>query len=136
MPCADPARPRKMLPPPTTMQISLPALWASATSRAMRSITSISTPNWPLPINASPETLSNIRRYFGAVGIGCCLFRGLAGARHLGDFIGEVGFDLFDALAHLEADKAFDLNRGAQVLGRLLDQLGDRRLAVEHVDLL
>src|SRR5690242_17748457 len=33
----------------------------------MRSTTSISTPKLPCPISASPETLSNIRRYFGVV---------------------------------------------------------------------
>src|SRR5947207_10927531 len=107
MPPADPARPRKILPPPTTMQISVPAAWACFTSWAMRSTTSMSMPNWPPPINASPETLSRIRRYFGAGGMGSPCGR-LAGAHHLGDFVGEVGFGLFDALAHLEADKAFN----------------------------
>ena len=70
----------------------------------MRSTVATSMPNWPPPINASPETLSRTRRYFGAVVILC---QRLAG--HLGDFIGEVAFDFFDALTDLEADKGLDL---------------------------
>src|SRR6185312_14148515 len=119
MPLAEPARPRKILPPPTTMHISVPAACASATSRAIRSTTSMLMPKLSSPINASPETLSRTRRYFGAGGMGSSLsirdLRRLAGALrlrllltgHLGDFVGEVGIGLLDALAHLEANKAF-----------------------------
>ncbi len=40
-------------------------------------------------------------------------------------FGGEVGFLLFDALAHLEAHEARDADGRAQILGRLFDHLGD-----------
>src|ERR1051326_2771453 len=65
MPLAVPARPRKMLPPPITMQIWLPASAASFPSRAMRSTVAISMPKAPSPISASPDTFSSTRRYFG-----------------------------------------------------------------------
>src|SRR3954471_8160146 len=140
MPWAEPARPRKILPPPTTMHISVPAACASATSRAIRSTTSILMPKLSSPINASPETLSRTRRYFGAGGMGTSLsIRGLCrltGARHLGDFVGEIGVGLLDALAHLEADKAFHRDGSADVLGGLFDHLADLGLAIDHEGLL
>src|SRR6185437_13258868 len=120
-----------ILPPPTTMHISVPAAWASATSRAMRSTTSMLMPKLSSPINASPETLSRTRRYFGAGGMGCSSSR-LTGACHLGDFVGEVGVRLLDALAHLEADKALHRDGRADFLGGLFDHLGDLGLAVDH----
>src|SRR3984957_18269814 len=119
MPLAAPARPRKMLPPPITMQIWLPASAASFTSRAIRSTVSMSMPKPPAPINASPETLSRTRRYFGAGGM-ASLNRSVR-ARHLLYFVGKVAFDLLDALTHLEADKGFDLDRRAQILGGFFD---------------
>src|SRR5580693_8653625 len=130
MPLAAPANPRKILPPPITMQIWVPASAASFTSRAMRSTVSMSMPKPPAPIKASPETLSRTRRYFGAVGMSRDLF--LAGPCHLGDFISEIAFDLLDALAHLQADKAGDLDRRAKILGCLFDHLGDLGFAVDH----
>src|SRR5665213_1362466 len=117
MPLAAPARPRKMFPPPITMQIWLPPSAASFTSLAMRSTVPTSMPKLLSPINASPETLSSTRAYRGVVSI-CGLLS--ARARHLGDFVGEVAFHFFDAFAHLEADKAFDHDGRAQFLGGFL----------------
>src|SRR5215469_14137839 len=122
MPLAAPARPRKILPPPITMQIWVPASAASFTSAAMRSTVAISMPNAPSPISASPETLSSTRAYFGGVGINIippehgpertatAYARGprrkSSCSSHLRDLVGEIAFDLLDALADLEADKA------------------------------
>ena len=82
--------------------------------------------------------MSRTRRYFGAANrphgrrrvapVDAAVRR----PGHLGDFVGEIAFDLFDALAHLEADKAFDRDRRAQILGGLLDHLADLGLAVDH----
>src|ERR1700744_5033983 len=140
MPLAAPARPRKMLPPPITMQIWVPPSAASFTSAAMRSTVAVSMPKEPSPINASPETLSSTRAYFGIVGIQTpwsgsigqekceAVFRPavrpkLTRTCHLGDFVGEIAFDLLDALTNLEADETFDRNRRAKILGSLLDHL-------------
>jgi hypothetical protein len=61
MPDAAAARPRKMLPPPTTIPTWTPREWTSATWRAMNAQNSGSTPYVRLPRRASPESFSRIR---------------------------------------------------------------------------
>src|SRR6185437_13851882 len=126
MPLAAPDMPRKMLPPPITMQICVPARVAGSTSAAMRSTVSTSMPYDCPPINASPEIFSSTRRYFGVEAIYFSLVAG-----HLFDFVREVAVGLFDALADLEADKASNFNRRPEVLGSLLDDLFDACLAID-----
>src|SRR3954452_7081919 len=63
MPSPAPVWPRQMLPPPTTIAISVPSCcWVSATSAAMRATTA---PSIPYPketwANASPDSLSTTR---------------------------------------------------------------------------
>src|SRR5262249_7476597 len=69
MPRVAPVRPRKMLPPPTTIAISTPrSPRAFVTSSAMRCTTLASMPNpifWSA--NASPESFSTTRWYRLAV---------------------------------------------------------------------
>src|SRR5687768_21048 len=50
-----------MFPAPTTIAISTPRSWSSATSSAMRSTSWRSTPYSLSPINASPESFSSTR---------------------------------------------------------------------------
>src|SRR5438105_5820435 len=59
--------PRKMLPPPTTRQSSCPCPFAAAISPARPATAAGSMPNWPWPINASPESFSRIRLKRGRV---------------------------------------------------------------------
>src|SRR5712675_1647565 len=66
MPCAEAARPRKMLPPPMTSAISTPSARTSAISEAMRSMTPGSMPKPVSPMRASPESLSRMRLKRGA----------------------------------------------------------------------
>src|SRR2546422_1949801 len=63
MPAWAPLRPRKMLPPPTTIAISTSrSRRTSATSAAMRETTSPSMPwAWVESANASPDSLSTTR---------------------------------------------------------------------------
>ena len=62
MPDSAPDMPRQMLPPPTTMAMSIPSSFLTATiSRAMELTTAPSMPKPSGPANASPETLSRIR---------------------------------------------------------------------------
>src|SRR5215217_2400988 len=66
MPAPAPAMPRQMLPPPTTMAISVPrSRWTSATSAAIRATVS---PWIPKPVagsaNASPDSLRTTRLQF------------------------------------------------------------------------
>src|SRR5579862_4416694 len=65
MPRAAARRPRKMLPPPTTMAISTPRRWTEATSEAIACTHSGSVPYSSWPINASPESFSSTRRKTG-----------------------------------------------------------------------
>src|SRR5688572_32649619 len=67
MPFAAPAIPRKMLPPPTTTHNSWPVAFAAAISAARPATVSGSMPNWPGPINASPDSFSRIRLNRGRV---------------------------------------------------------------------
>src|SRR4029450_16424 len=64
-----------MLPPPTTRQSSWPWPFAEAISPARPATASGSIPNWPGPINASPESFSRIRlkrgRVIGPVVLAC-----------------------------------------------------------------
>src|SRR5262245_1685674 len=69
MPCAAPAIPRKMLPPPITRQISSPLSRASLTSCASAETTAGSIPNCCSPISTSPESLSSTRLTSG-IGMG------------------------------------------------------------------
>src|ERR1700744_6581295 len=117
MPLAAPARPRKMFPPPMTMQISVPAFAASFTSAAMRSTVLVSMPNGSEPIRASPEAFNSTRRYFGVATIAPPEETGRSAAGHLFDFVGKVRGHLLDALAHLIAHETFDHDRSAHVLG-------------------
>src|SRR5690348_2363283 len=150
MPLAAAARPRKILPPPITMQIWLPASAASFTSAAMRSTVAMSMPKAPSPINASPETFKSTRAYLGGLGINIippehgpeCIATVYARSpavrptstrtSHLSDLVGEIAFDFLDALAHLEADEAFDRDGSTQFLGGLLDHLADLGFAIDH----
>src|SRR5437868_6715686 len=56
-----------MLPPPTTRHSSCPCPFAAAISPASPATASGSMPNWPWPINASPESFSRIRLKRGRV---------------------------------------------------------------------
>src|ERR1700743_2491070 len=125
MPLAAPARPRKMLPPPTTMHTSVPAFVASLTSAAMRSTVAVSMPKAWSPIRASPETFSRTRRYFGVEPIAPPELVSLL-TRHCLHFVGEIGGHLLDALADLIAHETFDFDGRADFLGNLLDHLGHR----------
>src|SRR5579871_1652801 len=66
MPRAAAARPRKMLPPPTTMATSTPRLSTAATSAAIACTDSGSVPYSRSPISASPESFRRTRRKTGA----------------------------------------------------------------------
>src|SRR6185295_3082636 len=83
---------------PMTTPISTPKLEISAISATMLSMVARLMPNASSPIKASPESLSRMRLYFGAV---IALHVSLAcetGLRHhLG---GKVGGLFLDALAH------------------------------------
>ena len=57
--------PRKIFPPPTTMAISTPLLAAAAISLAYWRVVSMFMPYSSSPINASPDSLSKSRLYFG-----------------------------------------------------------------------
>src|ERR1700761_2335173 len=131
MPLAAPARPRKMFPPPMTMQTSVPARAASFTSAAMRSTVPVSMPNASDPMRASPETFNITRRYFGVVLIAPPEVNSRSAARHLFDFFGEVRGHLLDAFTDLIAHEAFNLDRRAHFLGGLFDHFGNRCLVVE-----
>src|ERR1700731_2457246 len=109
MPFAAPDRPRKMFPPPITMQSCVPASTASLTSAAMRSTVPMSIPKASLPINASPDTLSRTRRYFGADGMKTFPLLGRGLLRELLDLVGEVAIAFLDAFADLEAHEAVAL---------------------------
>src|SRR5882757_2067677 len=127
MPEAAPLMPRKMLPPPTTMQISTPRAWTWATSSAMRSTIFGSMPYSWSPIRASPEIFNSTRRYWAAfamsshsLSVADPVFPTSAAerGRHFGR---EIALLLLDALTEHEADEAGDGDRGADRLGRVLD---------------
>src|SRR5262245_18718948 len=62
MPRALAARPRKMVPPPSTMPVRMPMAWTSRISPASRPITTSSIPCPPGPARISPLSLRRIRR--------------------------------------------------------------------------
>src|ERR1700720_3278883 len=63
MPTAEPDTPRKMLPPPITMQISTPSACTDWISLAMRPTISGSRPYSRAPISASPDSFKRTRGY-------------------------------------------------------------------------
>src|SRR5213083_950563 len=67
MPRSLPVRPRKILPPPTTMTTSTPSWRTSPIWQAMSWIASGQIPTPDSPPSASPLSLSRMRRYFGGV---------------------------------------------------------------------
>src|SRR5437762_664383 len=71
-----PLRPRKILPPPTTMTTWTPRSRTSPIWRAMSWIASGQMPTPASPPSASPLSLSRMRRYFGL----CCLVMKAGGA--------------------------------------------------------
>src|ERR1035441_3912105 len=114
--CAAAATPRKILPPPTTTAISMPAAATSATSRAKPLTFSESMPNDAAPANTSPLSFSRMRlradflrqaRFFAA------RFHG----RHI---------------AHFEADEARNGDVLAQFGDLGFDQLTDRQGGFLH----
>src|SRR5476651_2044673 len=131
MPFAAPEIPRKILPPPITMQICVPARTAGSTSAAIRSTVPTSMPYDWSPINASPETFRSTRRYFGVAAMTVPLM-----TCHLFYFVGEVAVGLFHSLANLEANEAGDFHWRAEVLRRFLDHFVDARLAINDENLL
>src|SRR5689334_19029637 len=69
MPAVAAVTPRKMLPPPMTMAISIPICCTSTSSSAMVARTSASIPVRLPPIRASPESLRRMRLNFGAAAV-------------------------------------------------------------------
>ena len=65
MPRSLPVNPRKILPPPTTMTTSTPSWRTSPIWRAISWMASGQMPTPDSPPNASPLSLSKMRRYFG-----------------------------------------------------------------------
>src|SRR5690606_26917615 len=65
IPSDAPRTPRKMLPPPTTMQTSTPRATAVFTSCAVRLTVAGSIPYSPSPIKASPEIFRRTRLNLG-----------------------------------------------------------------------
>ena len=125
MPCDAPAMPRKMLPPPMTRQHSTPRAWTCFTSSATRLTVAGSSPNSRCPIRASPEIFSKhplVEQSFVAA-----FFRHHPPISHpfQPDFaviaarLSRVRLLLLDAFAQGEAGEASDLDRRADVLGRL-----------------
>src|SRR5439155_21298 len=120
MPVAAAARPRKMLPPPTTMPISTPSWWRWATCRATKAQNSGSTPYGRFPSSASPESLSRIRRDRVGVDIVCA---------HSGDLDRQVADELLELLvAGHEVAFAVDLDQHPDAAARV-DVAADEALA-------
>src|SRR3989339_262821 len=114
IPWALASRPRKMLPPPTTMPISTFRSATALISRAMARRVAGSRPNFFSPARLSPLTLSRIRRY-------------LRGADVMGPGSGT----------HLEAGEPLDFEVLApQSRAHLLEELGHGKAGVLHKGLL
>src|SRR5689334_16055280 len=111
--------------------------------------------SWPYsrsPMRASPEIFRRTRRYLRSAGMGvrCQVPAGRAGPartiihkatapvlrRPSSRALVGTSLGLLDALADLEARIARKPDRGASLLGRGLDHLGDAALAVDHIELL
>src|SRR5215475_1370756 len=90
MPAAPGATPRKMLPPPITMATSTPSRVTSAISATIRSITSRLIPYASAPISASPDSLSRMRLYAGAVAGAGAAATAAIGATATGELIGGL----------------------------------------------
>src|SRR6516162_4441697 len=101
MPRSLPGRPRKMLPPPTTMTTCTPNSRTSRTCSAMSCTASGRMPTPPSPPNASPLSLSRIRLYLGWASFFIPILR--------------------DAFAHLETDESAHGHFISQLLGDRAD---------------
>src|SRR5688572_12316954 len=120
MPRALAARPRKMLPPPTTMAISVPSVFAALIWDAMPRTTSGSIPYSCSPMSASPESFRSTRR-------GCAFTATRAGsAITSGGLVGRWPGGLADA----HAREACDPDVLAQQCHLLADQVGDPAIGV------
>src|ERR1700675_1162476 len=117
MPRVAPVRPRKMLPPPTTIAISTPrSARALVTSSAMRWTTTASIPNpivWSA--KASPESFSTTRGF----PLGCIGNSSRAGS--YGSAVGGLADGLF--LSDLDPCEPADVRLRAERLHDRVDRL-------------